>query len=351
MVGGWTDQDHAEPAELRFFDGTRGASCAFTEMTENNSVSRRDASPVRLAVFPGAFNWPIWVAQDRGLFASNGVSVDVVGIPGSVAQWTLLADGQADLAITLLDNVIAYREGQGEAPITVPDAVAVMASDARLMPALMVRPDVTSYADLKGQTLSVDAISTGLALILFALLDQGGLGKGDYQVVRTGGVQQRYEGLKRHEFAGALFNTPFSSELEALGFRRLDTAESLTTHYQAHVVAVRKGWADANRAALAGCLRSLCAAVEWLYQLENTAEAFAIFKKYMPSADDDAVRVAYAALFDPVKGFSRMGAVDRDGIAAVLALRSRFGIPKKKLGSPDDYYDPRYLQEALKARQ
>ncbi len=306
-------------------------------------------SPLRLAVFPGAFNWPIWVAQARGLFAAHSISVDVVGIPGSVAQWTLLADGEADLAITLMDNVIAYREGQGEAPVTVPDAVAVMASDARLMPALMVRPDVTSYADLKGQTLSVDATVTGLALILFALLERGGLREGDYRIVRTGGVQQRYEGLKRHEFAGALFNTPFSSELEALGFRRLDTAESVTARYQGHVVAVRKNWADANRAALAGCLRSLCAAVEWLYQPDNRAEAFAIFRTFMPDARDDAAQVAYSVLFDPAKGFSRMGAVDRDGIAGVLALRSRFGAPKKSLGSADDYYDPRYLQEALEA--
>src|ERR1700693_2981320 len=136
---------------------------------------------IRLVVFPGAFNWPLWVAQERGLFARYGVVVEVTEIPGSVVQWTVLVEGRADLAITLMDNVVAYREGQGEAPVTVPDAIAVMASDALLMPALMTQPDIKSYDDLRGQTLSVDAALTGLALILYALLERGGLKPGDYQ--------------------------------------------------------------------------------------------------------------------------------------------------------------------------
>ena len=83
-------------------------------------------APIRLMVFPGAFNWPVWVGQDRDLFAENGVSVQIAETPGSVVQWTSLAKGDSDLAITLMDNVVAYREGQGEAPVTVPDAIAVM---------------------------------------------------------------------------------------------------------------------------------------------------------------------------------------------------------------------------------
>jgi hypothetical protein len=125
-----------------------------------------------------------------------------------------------------------------------PDAIAVMASDALLMPALMTQLDIKSYDDLRGQTLSVDAALTGLALILYALLEKGGLKPGDYQIVRTGGVLGRFEGLKRHEFAGALFNTPFSTQLEELGYRSLDTAASVMQHYQGHVVATRAGWAQ-----------------------------------------------------------------------------------------------------------
>ena len=39
--------------------------------------------PVNVIVFPGGFNWPIWVAQEKGLFASNGVEVKLT-LPGPI---------------------------------------------------------------------------------------------------------------------------------------------------------------------------------------------------------------------------------------------------------------------------
>lgn len=303
---------------------------------------------VRLAVFPGPFNWPLWVAQERSFFARNGIKVVTTDIPSSVAQWTMMAEGTADLAITLMDNVVAYHEGQGEAPVTVGDAIGVMTSDARLMPALIVQPDIESYAGLKGKTLSVDAVLTGLALILFALLERGGLGTGDYEIVRTGGVMQRFDGIKQRRFVGSLFNTPFSSELEGQGFRRLDAADSVVPNYQGHVVAVRRGWAEKNSATLVGFLRALSDAIDWLYDPGNRAEAFAIFRRAMPKADANAAEVGYAVLFDGKTGFVRKGTIDHDGIAGVLKLRDSFGVPRKPLQEPEAYYDLRYLDAALK---
>jgi ABC-type nitrate/sulfonate/bicarbonate transport system substrate-binding protein len=303
--------------------------------------------PVKLAVFSGAFNWPVWAAQECGIFAHNGLAVGVTEIPGSVVQWTSLAEGSADVVITLMDNVIAYREGQGEAPVTVPDAIAVMASDAAVMPALMTRPDVQSYSDLRGQTLSVDAAMTGLALILYALLERGGLKPGDYRLERTGGVLRRFEGLLNHEFAGALFNTPFSSQLEELGYHELDTAASVLQRYQGHVVATKHGWAEQNMATLSGFLRSLSDAIDWLYDPANRDRAFAIFRKYTPGANEAAAALAYSILFAPRTGFARKGVIDIEGVAKVVELRSKFGSPPKRLAEPSHYYDLSYLQAAL----
>jgi hypothetical protein len=40
--------------------------------------------------------------------------------------------------------------------------------------------------------------------------------------------------------------------------------------------------------------------------------------------------------------------IDRDGVAAVLDIPSRFGVPKRTMGSPQDYYDLSYLDDARK---
>jgi ABC-type nitrate/sulfonate/bicarbonate transport system substrate-binding protein len=283
------------------------------------------AKPVNVIVFPGGFNWPIWVAQERGLFAARGIEVAVTETPGSVFLWTRLSMGYSNLAITLMDNVVAYHEGQGEVPVLVPDAVAVMAADTRVMPALMTVPEIRSYSDLRGRALSIDAAATGFTLVLIAMLERGGLGKGDY----------------------AMFNAPIAGQLKDSGFNILDTASSAVGAYQNKVVAVRRGWAERNRAQVVGFIRGFSDAVEWLYDRANRAEALAIFERNSPKRGPDTAANAYAVLFDAATGFARKGEFDAEGIRQVLALRARYGTPHKRLGEAGSYCDLRFLEEAM----
>jgi ABC-type nitrate/sulfonate/bicarbonate transport system substrate-binding protein len=111
--------------------------------------------PVSAIVFPGGFNWPIWVAQDNGYFADGGIEVMLTPTPNSVFQLTALIEGKCDIVHTAIDNVIAYMEGQGEAPVSVePDIFAFMGGDHGFL-ALVTQAEIKSFADLKGKTLSV----------------------------------------------------------------------------------------------------------------------------------------------------------------------------------------------------
>lgn len=314
-------------------------------MTREASVAR-----VTLIVFPGGFNWPVWVAQECGLFARQRIAVDVVATPGSVFQWTSLAIGESQIAITLMDNVVAYREGQGEAPVVVADAVAVMGLDNRVMPMLVTAPGLTRYADLAGKTLAVDAVKTGNALVLMGMLAHGGLSGNDYRLERAGGVKQRFDAMQRGEYAGALFNSPFEGLLRDLGFNLLDSAASLLPHFQGHVVTVRKGWADASRPVVVGFVRAIVDALAWLYDPVNRERAFAIYARNMPGSAPGAAQMSYSVLFDPVTGFPRNGDIDVDGVREVLALRERFGEPKKGLSDASSYCDASFLDEALAGR-
>src|SRR5947207_471479 len=141
--------------------------------------------PVSVIVFPGGFNWPIWIAQEKGYFAKGGIEVKLTNTPNSVFQLTNLIDGKFDIAITAIDNVIAYMEGQGEAPTaTPPDLIAFMGGDNGFL-SLVTVPDVKTYADLKGRTVTVDALTTGYAFVLFDMLKRNGLSQGDYKVEKA----------------------------------------------------------------------------------------------------------------------------------------------------------------------
>ena len=162
--------------------------------------------PIKVIVFPGGFNWPIWVAQEKGFFKDNGVAIELTPTPSSVFQLVGLIEGKFDIAITAIDNLIAYREGQGEEPRVGPDLIAVMGGDHGFLK-LVTIPEVRSFADLRGKTLSVDARTTGYAFVLFELLDRSGLREPDYTVERAGGVLQRFQALMEKKHAGTLLLT------------------------------------------------------------------------------------------------------------------------------------------------
>lgn len=300
-------------------------------------------APIKLIVFPGGFNWPVWVAEEKGLFAARDIEVTVTPTPGSVYQLTHLIDGTFDIAITLIDNVIAYRSGQGEAPVTGPDLCGYLAADSRAFPILVTAPDVKSYADLRGRTLSVDAMTTGYAFVLRAMLEKGGLKEDDYTLERVGGVQQRYQALLEGKHAGSLFMSPFETLLKTRGCNVLDTAIRVLDSYQGHVAAARRDWVSTHRDRMAGFVRAFTDAVAWLYDPAHRDEAFSIFCRHTPDADRSAAASAYAILFDAKTGFPRDGMIDVEGAKKVIELRARYGKPPVALGQPSDYFDRSFI--------
>jgi ABC-type nitrate/sulfonate/bicarbonate transport system substrate-binding protein len=306
-------------------------------------------TPARLEVivFAGGFNWPIWVAQEKGFFRENGVEINVTLTPGSVYQLVNLIEGKFDIAITAIDNVIAYREGQGEDPKPGPDLIAVMGCDQGFLKLVTV-PEVKSIADLRGKTVSVDARTTGYAFVLFEILDRNGLREPDYKVERAGGVLQRFQALMEKKHDGTLLLSPFEVQAEARGFNTLASASQVLGPYQGLVAGVRRSWAERNREAVIGYIRAYARAVEWLYDPGNKSEAIALFQKNLPNMPAEGVETSYRLLLDPQTGFQRRAAISLDGVSRVLSLRSKWAEPKKALGPPSTYYDPTFYNAAMR---
>jgi ABC-type nitrate/sulfonate/bicarbonate transport system substrate-binding protein len=58
-----------------------------------------------LNVFPGGFNWGVYIGIDKGFFARHGLAVAVEETPNSVAQMTGLLRGSYEIAMTAVDNI------------------------------------------------------------------------------------------------------------------------------------------------------------------------------------------------------------------------------------------------------
>ncbi|HEX6841126.1 MAG TPA: ABC transporter substrate-binding protein [Stellaceae bacterium] len=308
----------------------------------------RAETPKRLEVivFAGGFNWPIWAAQKEGYFARNGVEVHLTPTPGSEFQLKSLIEGKFDLGMTAIDNVIAYQEGQGEAKVDVkPDLFAFMGGDNGFL-RLVTVPEVKSYAQLKGKELTVDARTTGYAFVLEKMLQKGGLKDSDYELVKAGGVLARFEDLMQQKHAGTLLLSPFEVPAEAKGFTLLGSAIDVLGHYQGLVGATRRQWAKQHQAELVGYIRGYVAGLGWLYDRKNKEAAIALFQANLPKISPEVAAKSYDILLAPKGGFARKAEIDTNGVREVLALRSEYGEPKKKLSDPHKYIDLTYYKQA-----
>ncbi|MFO1311141.1 MAG: ABC transporter substrate-binding protein [Burkholderiales bacterium] len=303
--------------------------------------------PLRVITFDGGWNLGVWAAQRQGFFEANGVSVQLTYTPNSVALVTGLFDGRYDIAMATIDNFVAYQEGQGEAKLAgEPDFVVVMGGDGGFLSVVGGR-NVQSIADLKGKTLSVDAMTTGFAFVLRELVARGGVAEPDVTYVRAGGTNFRYRDIVAGKHDATLLRTPFELLARERGLNVLATAESLGA-YQGTVAAVRRSWAARNEAALTGFIRAYKSGVAFVYDPANRDVVEALLVANIRDMTPALARRAYDLLLASKGGIAKDAALDIEGIRTVLALRSKYAQPPKTLTDPAKYIDETYLRAAAR---
>lgn len=306
-------------------------------------MAERDLS---IIVFPGGFNLPLWAGMSQGFYAQRGLALKLHFTASSMEQLAGLIRGEWDLGLTAFDNVVAYQEGQGEAAIDrAPDLFAFMGGDDSFL-RLVVQTGIKGYADLRGKTLSVDALTTGFAFVLRKMLAINGVAENEVTFERAGGVMQRWEALKAGKHAGTLLITPFELIAQKLGLRLLQSARDVFPRYQGLVGTTRRSWAAANGEALAGFIRGFLDSLAWLYDRKNKSAACAILVEKVPNMGAELAAATYDILLADKGGFARKAELDPEGMKTVLALRSEFGWPQKALTDPAKYVDLSYYERA-----
>jgi ABC-type nitrate/sulfonate/bicarbonate transport system substrate-binding protein len=211
----------------------------------------------------------------------------------------------------------------------------------------VVQPDIHSYADLRGRSLSVDALTTGFAFVLRRMLAMNGIAERDVNFERAGGVLQRFEALKAGQHAGTLLLTPFELMAQKHGLRVLQSASELFPHYQGLVGAARRDWARTNRSVLVGFIRAYLDALAWLFDPANRSAAVALLAERVPAMSAELAAATCDILLAQPHGFDPQARLDVEGIGTVLELRSEYGRPAKPLTDVRKYDDLAYYREAL----
>jgi ABC-type nitrate/sulfonate/bicarbonate transport system substrate-binding protein len=117
--------------------------------------------------------------------------------------------------------------------------------------------------------------------------------------------------------------------------------------YQGIVGAARRGWLDSHGAVVVGFLRGYKAAMDWLGDPRNRQAALDILTTKLAGTTQAVADRTYDALLGAPGGLYRDLAIDLDGMRTVLALRSKYGEPRRILDDPMKYVDLSLRERAL----
>lgn len=303
--------------------------------------------PLRVISFGGGFNLPLWAASEQGFFARHGLAPTLTITADSRQLFTGLMEGRYDVAITAFDNIVAYQEGQGEVKFEPrSDFFAFMGSDDGFLSLVSV-PEVATIADLRGRTVSVDALSNGFSFVLREMLARGGVPESQIKWARAGGTDRRFAALMERQHDATMLRAPFDLQAKNRGFRQLATARQVIGPYLGIVGAARRSWAQAHEVETVAFIRAYRDAIRWLEQPANRPAAIALLQSHVPAMPLQIAQQSCELLLDQRTGFFADVGLDPQAARAVLALRSKLGDPPRPLDDLDRYIDSRYWQRAM----
>jgi len=257
------------------------------------------------------------IARSSGRLAAHDLEVTEVSAASSPGQFRSLLSGEADLALTSPDNVLAYRFSPANTLGELLDARILGAVDRGL--GLYAAPGL-SAADLRGATVGVDIPTSGLALAMYALGDSLSIGRGDCQLVTLGSTPKRLAALLDGQGTATMLNAGNELAAEAAGCVRLAGISEVCGPYLGTVVA---GTGDTHVEAGARLSAALTATATAVLNGDLTEEATEAAARRLDL--DHTLAGRYVdRLRDPAEGLVPDGEVDDASLSTLVALRTRY---------------------------
>ena len=300
---------------------------------------------LRLNLFRGSSNIPIYMAIEQGSFARRGLDVLLEFTPNSEQQRAGMAAGKFEIAQAAVDNAVAMSAVAGQ------DVVIVAGGDLG-MNELIATSDIDHAADLRGHTYVVDAPNTAYALIGRKILKSAGLLEGrDYAVQALGGSEARTRMLPTLSGAATVLNPPWNLLAKERGAKSLGATSELFGPYQAQGLYAMRSWAAAHSSTLERFLAAYiegCRAVQDPAQRESTLRVLSRELKLEPRIAEST----YLELNKPGSGMTKDCAFDQEGFANVLALRAEMeGQWGGHAPAPEQFLDLGYYHRARRTLQ
>ena len=280
------------------------------------------------------------VAERKGLFAREGLKIESVLIDGGTDRMVAaIDDGTVELAHSSSPYLIS-------AVLNGSQAVGIAGEVRNPIYTLIVRPEIKSYADLKGKTIALSVPADTISITTRKLLAKNGIMDGDFKVTQLVGTPVRLKCLQSGECAGVPLGQPNDIAAVKDGFRRLGDTTEAVGNFQFQLIAAKRAWAAANKDKTVRFVRAVADAFRFIRDPANRTETIKLMIEQTGSSEEIA-RAVMTLYFEPDRGvMPRQAEIDLEGLAQVIAFMGEAGALPTPLPPVERFVDLQYLQAA-----
>ena len=222
--------------------------------------------PVKISTLSfNYFNLPLWAGQHQGIFAREGLDVEIEVHQTIDAVYERLQDGHVQFSRGTTEHVIIDREQGGDQEI--------IGGNLNKLPfSLIGAKHIKSIKDLRGGRVGVSSIAAGSSSLIMKIFAAHGLKyPRDYTLVPCGPIQARWEQLQSGEIDAGLQGVPLNHIALDAGFSDLGDMSSVFPDFQFSSLNVDRRWARENSETVTAFMRGWIKAHQWVFA--NRAES------------------------------------------------------------------------------
>ncbi|MCK8115444.1 ABC transporter substrate-binding protein [Anaerosoma tenue] len=244
---------------------------------------------------------PLWVAEEREHFASEGLDVEIVTFQSAQECQAAFTAGTVDALMT--DLIVAAKLHAAGTPVIIP-TVMLGADTAQGRFAIVAAPgsDAETIADLQGTAVGT-AAGTITEYVLDRLMQDAGVDPDDVVKEEVPKMPVRYQLLMSGQLAAASLPEPFVSLAEQSGARVVsggdDTAASANLSQSVLVVSAEYARTEAGAASVTALLSAWDAAVSDINDAPDDYRSTLIDKAGLPEALAETYQVSGYPLAAP----------------------------------------------------
>jgi NitT/TauT family transport system substrate-binding protein len=198
---------------------------------------------LRMGLLPVLDTLPFYVADQKGYYQAEGITVELVPVKGAQERDALLQAGEIDGMLTDLVAVGLFNREKPQVKVV---ATALRASPQAAMFRILAAPGsgLKSAGDLAGVPIAVSQ-NTIIQYITDRLLAAEGMAPGQIQVIEVSAIPVRFEQLMAGQVKAATLPDPLASGALA-GGAQLIVDDTKHTQYSQTVLAFSQAAVDAK---------------------------------------------------------------------------------------------------------